>query len=396
MNADDVKFFVVASTDFFCANAELSSVELSDGNINYVYRVWDEKTGKSVVVKQADKFLRSSGRPLDVRRNKIEVEVLKIQAEYCPDYVPTIYYYSDAMSAVIMEDIGDFENLRYAFMKGHIFASLAQDISTFMAETLLPSTDLVLARDVKKLRVQNFTNIELCDISEDLVFTEPYYNYKNRNIITAGQEDYVARTLYNDAELHAHIAQLRNNFMNNAQALIHGDLHSGSIFAKANAIKVIDPEFAFYGPMGYDIGNVIANVMFALAHGMYCKNDADDFVDYLKTTIIEIFDLTLAKLRIKYDEIVAFPLYKNVAFKDNYLADLMADAVGYCGTEIIRRVVGDSKVVELTAITDLAIKVPLEKCLIELGVELIKTRKSIKSGKEIIALYMKMVGKNGM
>ncbi len=27
-------------------------------------------------------------------------------------------------------------------------------------------------------------------------------------------------------------------------------------------MKVIDPEFSFYGPMGYDIGNVIGNLFF--------------------------------------------------------------------------------------------------------------------------------------
>ena len=34
--------------------------------------------------------------------------------------------------------------------------------------------------------------------------------------------------------------------MNNAQALLHGDLHTGSIFANEQGVKVIDPEFAFY------------------------------------------------------------------------------------------------------------------------------------------------------
>lgn len=36
--------------------------------------------------------------------------------------------------------------------------------------------------------------------------------------------------------------------MNCAQALLHGDLHSGSVFANDSGIKVIDPEFAFTGP----------------------------------------------------------------------------------------------------------------------------------------------------
>lgn len=53
--------------------------------------------------------------------------------------------------------------------------------------------------------------------------------------------------------------------MNHAQALVHGDLHSGSIFVNEEGLKVIDPEFAYYGPIGYDIGNVIGN-MFLLGH----------------------------------------------------------------------------------------------------------------------------------
>ena len=78
-----------------------------------------------------------------------------------------------------------------------------------------------------------------------------------------------------DEALHAEVAALRNGFMNNAQALIHGDLHSGSIFANEQGIKVIDPEFAFYGPMGYDIGNVIGNLFFAWANKAYTGGSAE-------------------------------------------------------------------------------------------------------------------------
>lgn len=51
------------------------------------------------------------------------------------------------------------------------------------------------------------------------------------------------------------------DFMTRAQSLIHGDLHTGSIFINEESTKVFDPEFCFYGPMGYDIGNVIANMI---------------------------------------------------------------------------------------------------------------------------------------
>ena len=149
-----------------------------------------------------------------------------------------------------MEDISECRNLRKELMKGSMFDHLSEGISTFLAETLLPTTDLVMDRAEKKEMVKLFTNPELCDISEDLVFTEPYWDYKGRNIITVGMEDFVKEKLYEDEELHSEVGKLRNRFMNNAQALIHGDLHSGSIFANEERMVVIDPEFAFYGPMG--------------------------------------------------------------------------------------------------------------------------------------------------
>ena len=43
--------------------------------------------------------------------------------------------------------------------------------------------------------------------------------------------------------------------------MIHGDLHTGSIMVTAHETRVIDPEFAFYGPMGFDVGAVIANLI---------------------------------------------------------------------------------------------------------------------------------------
>ena len=75
------------------------------------------------------------------------------------------------------------------------------------------------------------------------------------------------KELYEDEALKLAVAKLKFEFMNNAQALIHGDLHTGSIFVKQDSTRVFDPEFAFYGPMGYDIGNVVANMIFAWDNG---------------------------------------------------------------------------------------------------------------------------------
>ena len=299
MKPEDVKRYAVEVLHFFQPDEETDCVEIGDGNINYVFQVRSRKAGRSVIVKQADKLLRSSGRPLDLYRNKIEAETLMLEARLAPKFIPEVYHYDETMAALSMEDISAYKNLRKELAAGRVYGHLSENLSDFLAQSLLPTTDLVMDRQEKKKQVKFFTNPELCDITEDLVLTEPYLaqpmNPRNKNIVTPGNEDFVRTRLYEDEALHGEVAALRNGFMNNAQALIHGDLHSGSIFANEQGIKVIDPEFAFYGPMGYDIGNVIGNLFFAWANKAYTGGSAETQTA-LAQTIRETCDKTAEKL----------------------------------------------------------------------------------------------------
>ena len=386
MSVDDA---ITYTKDFgiFPESAKLRGEEIGDGNINYIFRVIEDETGKSVVLKQADKFLRSSGRPLDLDRNRIEAEILKLEGECAPEFVPKVYRYDDVMCVIVMEDISAYKNLRKELMAGKIFPKFADEISSFLVDTLLPTTDLVLDRAEKKDRVRAFVNKELCDISECLVFTEPYVNDRDRNIVIPENMEYVKKHLYDDVELRAEAAKLKNNFMNNAQALIHGDLHSGSIFINEDGMKVIDPEFSFYGPMGYDIGNVIGNLFFSLSNRRHLMEEGEkkeEFIKWLSQTIRDIFDMFVVKFHKKYKEIVKDPMYTNEEFENWYLAQVLADSVGSAGLEIIRRVVGDSKVMEVTSIEDTEKRVAVERELIEIGIRFIKNRYEIKAGKDLV------------
>ena len=387
MRTDDVRRYAVEILHRFAPGEETVCTEIGDGNINYVFRVVSKADGHSVIVKQADRLLRSSGRPLDMYRNKIEAAILKLEGELAPGYVPEVYHYDEVMSATSMEDISDYMNLRRELRENRVYPHFAENISSFMADTLLPTTDLVLDAEEKKRRVKFFTNPELCSITEDLVLTEPYYNYKNRNVLFPGNEDFVRRFLYEDTDLHAGVAALRLNFMNNAQALLHGDLHSGSIFINEKGLKVLDPEFAFYGPMGYDIGNVIGNLFFAWANKAFTAPGKAETMAAIETSIADTWDLTREKLEAKYDACVTLPLYRVPAFKGAYLDDVMADAAGYAGTEIIRRTVGDSKVMEITSVSDANQRIPMERALVKLGIALIKNRKAVRKGHELTEAF---------
>ncbi len=387
MNTDDVRRYAVEVLHRFAPGEPTECEEIGDGNINYVFRVRSKADGHSVIVKQADRLLRSSGRPLDISRNRIEAAILRLEGELAPGYVPEVYYYDEVMSATSMEDVSAFANLRKELAANRVYPHLSENISSFLADTFLPTTDLVLDAEEKKRRVKFYTNPELCKITEDLVLTEPYYDYKGRNILFPGNEDFVRRFLYGDEGLHTEVAKLRLNFMNNAQALIHGDLHSGSIFANDTGIRVLDPEFAFYGPMGYDIGNVIGNLFFSWANKAFTMPGETAAMEALAQVIAETWDLTREKLEAKYDALVALPLCRTASFRAFYLDGVMADSAGYAGTEIIRRTVGDSKVAEVSGVTEPEKRIPMERALIRLGIALIKNRTGFRKGSELTELF---------
>ena len=112
----------------------------------------------------------------------------------------------------------------------------------------------------------------------------------------------------------------------------------------------------------------------------------------LASCIEEIHDLTAAKLARRYDGLVALPLYRAEAFRREWLEKVMADAAGYAGTEIVRRTVGDSKVAEISLVEDPALRIPMEKALIRFGTALIMRRAEFRSGREITALFRRILG----
>src|SRR5262249_22588697 len=80
---------------------------------------------------------------------------------------------------------------------------------------------------------------------------------------TAPWLDATAASFREDFDLHVAISRLKLKFMASPEALIHGDLHTGSIMVTESETRVIDPEFAFYGPIGFDIGAVSASLLMA-------------------------------------------------------------------------------------------------------------------------------------
>lgn len=386
MRESDVMEYVSTQLDSFEPNAELTCTEIGDGNLNYVFRVVDSRTNRSIIIKQAGPVARISDEFIvSTDRNRIESEILKLQYELAPGLVPHMYHYDPIMNCCVMEDLSDHVIMRKALLDHNQFPLFADHITTFMVNTLLMTSDIVMNHKDKKERLKRFINPDLCEISEDLVFTEPFYDCP-RNEVFEPTRAFAKSHLWDDEALLFETAKLKFEFMNHAQSLLHGDLHSGSIFITEKSTKIIDPEFAFYGPAGYDVGNVIAHLLFAYVNAdsvMANEQAKESQKAWLLGSIVEVVDLFRAKWLRLFEEAAAERTARIPGFRAYYLDSIIQDAAATAGLELIRRVIGLAQVKDITTIADADVRAQAEKLCLIIGKQFIMKRTHIRTGDDV-------------
>lgn len=341
--------------------------EVGDGNLNLVFIV--EGPAGGVVVKQALPYLRLVGESWPLPRERAFFESQALLAEYAaaPRRVPRLYRFDPDLSLTIMEYLSPHIILRKGFIAGTVYPHLASHTAEFMAETLFRTSDLYMTAAAKKMQMALFcANTELCKITENLVFTDPW-RIAESNRWTTPQLDDAARRTREDAAFKRAVQALKLKFLSEAQALIHGDLHSGSIMVTADDTRMIDPEFAFYGPMGFDTGALIGNWLlayFAMHGHESVSGQRRDYGEWILSQIDAVwteFEVRFRDLWAKHgngDAYVA-DLFADDAgraalgqAKDGFLRQLFLDTLGFAACKMTRRVLGLAHVSELETIED--------------------------------------------
>ena len=389
MNSDEVIEYVLEKTDIFDKKDQLKCIEFGDGNVNYIFKIWNETTGKSVILKQAGENARASEEfKFSPDRNRTEAKHLNLQGELAKGSTPEVYHVDTLMNCFIMEDLSDFQILRKALMEERKVEGLSDILSTYLVNTLINTTDITMNHKEKRILNEDYVNPILCDITKDVVYTEPFTNYLGRNSIIEPMKSFVTDEIYRDQELKLEVAKIKYEFMNNAQALIHGDLHTGSIFVKDNAMKVIDPEFAFYGPIGHDLGNLIAHLIFAWVHtdAQAVDDKKENYKTWIEETIVEIIDKFKGKFKKAFDEEKKDPSVEVEGFIDWYLENILSNTSGVVGIELSRRILGipEAKIEDLESIKCEKKRVRAEKICLKAAKSFIVNRSEYKMGRDYI------------
>lgn len=385
---DELIKFIKDNTSIFSKNSLFVLQEIGDGNINFVYRVIEKNSNKSVILKQALPYVRIVGAswPLSLDRARIEAETEMTFKAFCPENIPEIYYHNSELAATIFEDLGNLNLMRFELMKMHVLPEFAKQIGKFLARTFLFTSDLVMDAKKKKENLKKFVNPDLCKIVEDLVFTDPFKNAKSNNINPEILEE--ANLLWNNTKVILESTCLKELYMNKSQSLIHGDLHTGSIFADKNNMYVFDSEFAFYGPPSYDMGCVVGSLLLNFASWDSVEDRAAaeirQFRVWLLNTIFDVFKEFENEFNNIWSKNVN-PEYRDIqGYKNILLGNYLKESMGFAGCECIRRTLGLAQVPDFTTIDNLKLRVKGQKISLLFGKKLLYSWKNITDIKDIL------------
>ena len=368
--------------------------EVGDGNLNLVFVVQGERA--SVIVKQALPYVRLVGDswPLPLSRSYFEHEALTRQALRDPGSVPKIYYFNKEQAIIAMEMLSPHIILRKKLIAGEYVDGLANRLGKFCARTAFRGSDLSMQTDEKKKDTAIFQgNSALMAITENLIFTDPYYDAEmNHNTIDL---EPIIKILRSDILLKQEVQKMLFKFTANTETLLHGDLHSGSIMCTTNETKVIDPEFGFYGPMGFDIGMLISNYLMAYFSqpGHRSEKSLVEFQEWILSLIIETFVVFQEEFRTLWrTERVGILFPRNMFEEQGHssetalegmLEHIWEDALGICGIEMHRRVLSLAHNADFEEIEEVKLRAHLEARNLMMGRELVVNRKSIKNSENL-------------
>jgi len=253
--------------------------EVTAGNMNRVFIATGERG--SVAVKQAPPWVHVAGPswPIDPARIEAEARAYSRLEALAPESVPTILHVDPARYSIVMEDLSDLSVLRdvlVAQVQAHVsgraigpldLLSAAVTTGRFVGVLTRATSAATIGTDGHADLVTESANAELCALTLDVVLDEPFRPHEHnswRSALSSRVEE-----LYADPEVAKAVGDLGTRFTHAEEALLHGDLHSGSVMVGTRdartVTKVFDPEFSFVGPVGLDLGLLWANFAIAAA-----------------------------------------------------------------------------------------------------------------------------------
>ena len=218
----------------------LEVTEVGDGNLNQVFLCRGDD-GRTLVLKQALPYVRLVGPswPMTEERAAREAHAIRTHAALS-DRVCALTYYDEDNHVLALEDLTDHVVLRSYLNQGNDITGVPEILGRHVADISFGTSFLAVGEEVFRLAAADAVNTELCALTEDVIFTEPFLG-SDRNSLQYPEAERFVADLQQDHGWIAGAMRCKRRFVTVAEALVHGDLHTGSVFVRFDGVRPMPP-----------------------------------------------------------------------------------------------------------------------------------------------------------
>lgn len=357
--------------------------EVSDGNLNTVFLV-SGSTG-ALCCKQALPHVRvAPDWPMPLERALYESRYMQAVAPAVTGLMPELFAYDPDLFLLVMECLTEHEVLRSALIADRVTPGFSAIIGSYVARTVQATGWVNQPFETGAHLLEQFSgNTALTRITVDLILTDPYRVCDRNPEPETGLRDDV-KALQIDQILHRAVGQLQDRFLSARQALLHGDLHTGSIMLDGTDVRVIDGEFATMGPVGFDCGLYLGNLALHLCAAPHKAAS-------LRAEMLAFWKAFSGELRAGLqnaggDQWALSGPGARKELIEAFLSDILRDTAGFCGLEMIRRTVGFAQVADYGLCTTEQERLLARQKALQIGRTLIVEGASLRSIDNILSL----------
>ena len=232
-----------------------------EGNMNLTLRV-TLGDGRSVILKQSRPWVEKYevfAAPFD--RAVVEGAFYDVAGgiEGVAEMMPKLLGRDAETRTLLVEDLGAASDLTGWYGKVEATDADLTQVANY-ARALHDATAGASSSESPALR-----NLEMRRLNHAHIFEIPLtdHGFFDLNDLEPGLAD-AAKTLRDDNAYITAVGALGELYLRpDGEVLLHGDLFPGSLLRTGGGLKVIDPEFCFFGPRAFDLGVFVAHLALA-------------------------------------------------------------------------------------------------------------------------------------
>ena len=278
-NVDGIQTFLRQKGWIGSSTTVSSLAPAGEGNMNRTLRATLDNTSEgsptTLILKQSVPFVAKYPQiaapqdRLDVEASFYEVTATSASVQR---YMPKMIHYDQGTNIMCLEDLGGGADMTagYKNASGSVVSNNNNVFNAEHRQTLMKWLSSLHSIDLSTSGKQDaFVNMEMRKLNATHIFDLPLApdNGIDLDGFTPGLQKVAAGDYVGNTKLMDQSKRLGDIYLGKTNSisprLLHGDYYPGSFLSnEETGVKIIDPEFAFYGPGEFDLGVFVAHCCF--------------------------------------------------------------------------------------------------------------------------------------